>query len=144
MSHCFVSPWAVQCRLAVIEGQRIPSQKSVRIGRLSRYLTPAATGSCHIKRRVLSLNYTQSTTNMRAVLKAALATSICVYGVQASSQHNLHSGQHPLTGQQKFGTDEFKVAIIGAADYRRCWVFRCILAITSKVKIGREYNDNDI
>ncbi|KAF8710277.1 FAD NAD-P-binding protein, partial [Rhizoctonia solani] len=51
---------------------------------------------------------------MRAVLKAVLATSVCVYGAQASSQHNLHSGQHPLTGQQKFGTDEFKVAIIGA------------------------------
>ncbi|KAF8758479.1 FAD NAD-P-binding protein [Rhizoctonia solani] len=79
---------------------------------------------------------------MRAVLKAALATSICVYGVQASSQHNLHSGQHPLTGQQKFGTDEFKVAIIGAGNYFARWVFRCILAITSKVKIGREYNDN--
>ncbi|CAE6414165.1 unnamed protein product [Rhizoctonia solani] len=51
---------------------------------------------------------------MRTVLKAALATSICVYGAQASSQHNQRPGQHPFTSQVKAGTDEFKVAIIGA------------------------------
>lgn len=51
---------------------------------------------------------------MRTAFKVALATSVCVYGAQASSQHELHYGQHPFTGQVKSNTDEFKVAIIGA------------------------------
>ncbi|CAE6452792.1 unnamed protein product [Rhizoctonia solani] len=51
---------------------------------------------------------------MRKSFKAALAASICVYGTQAVSQHGLHPGQHPLTGQIKPGANEFKVAIIGA------------------------------
>ncbi|KAH7340917.1 Prenylcysteine lyase-domain-containing protein [Rhizoctonia solani] len=50
---------------------------------------------------------------MRVAFKAALATSICVYGAQAS-QHELHSAQHPLTGEVKPATNGFKVAIIGA------------------------------
>lgn len=67
----------------------------------------------HLLKGHPELNKPQSTMHIPSgIIPLALASTL---GAQATSQHVLHSGQHPLHGQSS-SSGELKVAVIGAGE----------------------------